>query len=313
MKTKWVDPLAVSQCPDSGLPSQSRPEGPERMWLVCLLWCFCCQTYENSTTQVSFQLIMDVKKTSRVNGKRELLNGHCSMVLRQPLLRSPVPFLSDANDAYMNNINLPFSVQIFELQAAANALTSRIVQQIQHQSPGLRTANGPMVQKLHEDQRRLWNTIRELERKKCLSKPFVVVCRHDPERVTAFENEIDCFSRLFDMIESHIIVILAIQRSTNRCSTGFNSECHFATPEIADKMRISLPTLCKWRGQYTINSSCRSGSMGTTRKHIFTGTQKETIAGCPLEHFLIRHLPLTVGMMQAIPFNRCSETAHGIS
>jgi hypothetical protein len=46
-----------------------------------------------------------------------------------------VPLLSDANDAHIDDTGLPFSTQIFELQAAANALTSRIVEHIRHQSP----------------------------------------------------------------------------------------------------------------------------------------------------------------------------------
>jgi hypothetical protein len=47
-------------------------------------------------------------------------------------------FLSDANDSDMDDTSLPFSIQIFDLQAAANALTSRIVKHIRRRSPELR-------------------------------------------------------------------------------------------------------------------------------------------------------------------------------
>jgi hypothetical protein len=52
------------------------------------------------------------------------------MVFPAPSSGSLVPLLSDANDANMDDTCLPFSTQIFELQAAANALTSRIVEHI---------------------------------------------------------------------------------------------------------------------------------------------------------------------------------------
>jgi hypothetical protein len=65
----------------------------------------------------------------------------------------------------MDDTSLPFSSQLFELQAAANALTARIVGHVRGQWPGLRTTNHPMLQKLCEERRQLWNTIEELERK----------------------------------------------------------------------------------------------------------------------------------------------------
>jgi histidinol-phosphate/aromatic aminotransferase/cobyric acid decarboxylase-like protein len=71
--------------------------------------------------------------------------------LPEPLPRSPVPFLSDANDADMDDTSQPFSISTFELQAAANALSSRIVEHIRSQSPQLGTSNDPMVQKLREE------------------------------------------------------------------------------------------------------------------------------------------------------------------
>jgi hypothetical protein len=64
--------------------------------------------------------------------------------LPELLPRSPVPILSDVNDGDMNDINLPFSIQIFEFQTAGNALSSRIVEHIRRQSPELRTTNGPL-------------------------------------------------------------------------------------------------------------------------------------------------------------------------
>jgi hypothetical protein len=60
---------------------------------------------------------IDKGRSEDFSGKRssrELLNGHSSMVFPEPRPWSPVPFLSDANDANMNNINLPFTIQIFE-------------------------------------------------------------------------------------------------------------------------------------------------------------------------------------------------------
>jgi hypothetical protein len=78
------------------------------------------------------------------------------MVFPAPLSGSLVPLLSDANDADMDDTNLSFSTQIFELEAAAHALTSRIVEHIRHQSPELRATNDPIVQALR-DERGVWN------------------------------------------------------------------------------------------------------------------------------------------------------------
>jgi hypothetical protein len=61
------------------------------------------------------------------------------------------PLLSDANGANMDDTSLPFSTQIFELQTAANTLTSRIVEHIRHQSPELRATNDPILQALREE------------------------------------------------------------------------------------------------------------------------------------------------------------------
>jgi hypothetical protein len=94
------------------------------------------------------------------------------------------------NDADMDDTNLPFSIQRFELQATANALTSRIVEHIRHQSPELRTTNDLMVQKLHEERRQLWNTTEELERERMMLIPLAAVRRGDPDIMVSFENEI---------------------------------------------------------------------------------------------------------------------------
>jgi uncharacterized NAD(P)/FAD-binding protein YdhS len=110
----------------------------------------------------------------------ESLNGHSSMVFPSPPSGSLVPLLSDANEANMDDPSLPFSTQIFELQAAANALISRIVEHIRHQSPELRATNDPIVQALREEQRQMWNTIEEWERERLLLTPLVTVSRGDP-------------------------------------------------------------------------------------------------------------------------------------
>jgi hypothetical protein len=86
----------------------------------------------------------------------DLLNGHSSMVLPAPPSGSLVPLLFDANDADIDDTSLPFSTQIFELQAAANALTSRIVEHIRYQSPELRATNDPILQALREELRQMW-------------------------------------------------------------------------------------------------------------------------------------------------------------
>jgi hypothetical protein len=90
----------------------------------------------------------------------------------------------------MDDINLPFSLQSFELQAAANALTCRVAEHIRCQSPEFRTTNDPMVQKLHEERRQLWNTIEELERERSRLISLVAVRRGDPDTMAVFENKI---------------------------------------------------------------------------------------------------------------------------
>jgi hypothetical protein len=103
--------------------------------------------------QVSLQLRMEVKEISRVNGRRGIVKRSQFHGLSFAPSGSRVPLLSDADDADMDDISLPFSTQIFELQAAANALTSRIVEHIRHQSPELRATNDPIVQALREERR----------------------------------------------------------------------------------------------------------------------------------------------------------------
>jgi hypothetical protein len=44
----------------------------------------------------------------------------------------------------MNDTSLPFSIQIFELQAAANVLISHIIEHVRRQSPEIQTINGPL-------------------------------------------------------------------------------------------------------------------------------------------------------------------------
>jgi uncharacterized NAD(P)/FAD-binding protein YdhS len=105
----------------------------------------------------------------------ESLNGHSLTVFPATPSGSLVPLLSDANDTDMNDTSLPFSTQIFELQAAANALTSRIVMHIRHESPELRATNDPIVQALREERRQIWNTIEELERERHLLKTLAMI------------------------------------------------------------------------------------------------------------------------------------------
>jgi hypothetical protein len=73
------------------------------------------------------------------------------MVFPAPPSDSLVPLLSDVNDTNMDNTSLPFSTQIFELQTAANVLTSHIVEYIRYQSPELCATNDPILQALRQE------------------------------------------------------------------------------------------------------------------------------------------------------------------
>jgi hypothetical protein len=107
-----------------------------------------------------------------------------------PPFGSLVPLLSDANAADMDDTRLLFSIQIFELQAAVSALTSRIVEHIRRQSPKLRATNDPIVQALREELWQIWNSIEQLERERPLLMPLATVSRRDPDLMGAVENEI---------------------------------------------------------------------------------------------------------------------------
>jgi hypothetical protein len=103
---------------------------------------------------------------------------------------SLVPLLSGANDADMDDTSLSFSTQIFELQAAANALASRIVEHIRHQSPELRATNDPILQALREERQQMWNTIEELQRERPMLTPLAMVSRSYPDLMTLSPHHI---------------------------------------------------------------------------------------------------------------------------
>jgi hypothetical protein len=102
----------------------------------------------------------------------------------------------------MDETSLPFLIQTGELQAAANALTSRILEHIRRQFPELRTTNDLMVQNLHEDRWQRRNTIAELERERSLSASLVAARRCNSDTIAAFENEIRLIFR-YDRVAYH--------------------------------------------------------------------------------------------------------------
>jgi hypothetical protein len=108
------------------------------------------------------------------------------MVFPAPPSCSLAPLLSDANDGDMDDTSLPFSTQIFELQSTANALTSRIVKHIRHQSPELRATNDPILQAFREERRQMWNTTEELERERPMLMPLATVSRRDPDLINHY-------------------------------------------------------------------------------------------------------------------------------
>jgi hypothetical protein len=133
---------------------------------------------------------MDIKEISRVNSHRGIVKRSQFHGLSCASSGSLVLLLSDANDADMDDTSLPFFTQIFELQTAANPLTSRIVEHIRHQFPELRATNDQILHALLEERRQMWKTIEELERERPMLTPLATVSRRDPDLMGAVENEI---------------------------------------------------------------------------------------------------------------------------